>query len=45
MGKKKKIKRSILEIFLWLLVPIILVPYALVLITSLKDSASAGLFC
>lgn len=44
MGKKRAVKRGILEILLWLLVPIILVPYALVLVTSLKDTATAGLF-
>jgi raffinose/stachyose/melibiose transport system permease protein len=37
-------KRLILEIILWLLTLLVFIPYLLVLVTSLKDGKTAGLF-
>lgn len=42
--RKKKIQNRILEVFLWFLGIIMMIPFALVVLTSLKDSGSAGLF-
>ena len=42
--KKAKIRNKILEVFLWILALLWLVPFALVVLTSLKDRGAASLF-
>lgn len=42
--KKERIKNRIIEIVLWILGILMMIPFALVIITSLKDVQTAGLF-
>ncbi len=42
--KKEKIKNRILEIVLWILGLLMMIPFVLVILTSLKDTQTAGLF-
>lgn len=42
--RKERIKNRILEIVLWILGILMMIPFALVILTSLKDTQSAGLF-
>lgn len=44
MKFKNKLTLTALEIFLWLISLIVLIPYALVILTSFKTSKEAGLF-